>query len=500
MRTRVSALGESGLFFLISVNAVLFFSSSQILKIHFFSNQNKFKMKHILHVMAVLWLLMRCKAESLKPNRIALTSNTDSFLESLKIKSEDIVGRLFPDQRRLPLSTLLLLLLIVLGQQGSGQVLPLKVGDKLPDLLFAKLQKGERSDLKSQFLILDFWSTTCGTCVAKLPEIDSLNVVFKNKTRIIPITTDPLKRIEAFLKRRPDLVPLQLGSFAEDSLFSEIFPYRYLPHEVWIDAEGTYLGATESEFVNAFQINRVLKGKRLGDQKVDIFSFDIKEDALHLSFKPFYHGNGWLGNYIDGLRYAGANVRNGDATSRYSVSNASILQLYALATRSAGFPFVPKRRVISEDLIPILTFQKDDGLQKEWEQKHSYWYELNYPSNISDSLKRRLMLADLNTAFNMTGEMTAVADSVWILNYEEQAQLFLDGRELSADELVRKLDFFLPDRVLVKGQGLSSGQKFRWPKNGQEISKPDLLELLNVQGLSIKPGVATVQKFKLTKN
>ena len=399
--------------------------------------------------------------------------------------------------RLLPLY--LSLLLVVLGQQGSGQtVQALKVGEKVPELWLKQLAGKETTSLNGKLLVLDFWSTTCGTCVAKLPEIDSLNQIFKGKVRIIPITTDPISRVDAFLKRKPALATMDLGEFTNDQVFSKVFPYRFLPHEVWINADGIYLGATESEYVNSDNLIRVLNGKSLIDHKKDNLVFDLKRDALHTHYPSVYQGNGWIGHDVDGLRYGGVKVKE-EGTERYSVCNASILQLYALAIDSDGLPFNPKRRIISPALLAEVDYDKTQGYQKEWENKHSYWYEITYPVGSPDAVIRKAMLADLNAAFKLKGELLPHRDSVWLLSYQKPLAEERQRGTRSISSLLWELEQRADCPVMIHKIDPKLGVKFSLPVNFSSIPLTALKDNLALQGLLIKTEVQYLPKFKLTK-
>lgn len=248
-------------------------------------------MKHILHVMAVLWLLMRRKAESLKPNRITLASNAARFLKSLNINPKNIVGRLFPDQLRLPLSTLLLLLLIVFGQQGSGQVLakgaskidmisevqPLAIGDILPnDIWESKLKllnvgegetTGNLGAFKGRLIILDFWATWCSSCIKKMPEMQQMQKRFGDRVKILLVnersTKDDRQKILNFLSKGLSGTKerFELTSVYADTTLTALFPHNSIPHQVWLSPEGFVLAITAAGEVTEGNIRRILDGE-----------------------------------------------------------------------------------------------------------------------------------------------------------------------------------------------------------------------------------------------
>ncbi|MEM7164785.1 MAG: ASPIC/UnbV domain-containing protein [Planctomycetota bacterium] len=69
--------------------------------------------------------------------------------------------------------------------------LNLKVGDSLPNLsLLALAGTAVELDLRSDStVLLNFWSTTCASCIAELPQLQALAAA--GKTRVVAINMDP---------------------------------------------------------------------------------------------------------------------------------------------------------------------------------------------------------------------------------------------------------------------------------------------------------------------
>src|SRR6185312_10987349 len=67
---------------------------------------------------------------------------------------------------------------------------PLSIGDTVPDITLTNVYNYpsstiKLSDLKGKLVILDFWSTWCGSCIEAMPESEKLQNGFGNKIQII---------------------------------------------------------------------------------------------------------------------------------------------------------------------------------------------------------------------------------------------------------------------------------------------------------------------------
>lgn len=148
-----------------------------------------------------------------------------------------------------------------------------KVGAKLPDsvwqysysLINNKNGKSTTSlkDHEGKLVILDFWASWCGSCLAKFPKLDSLQVQFKDKLVILLVsstnTKDKLERMQAVLAgNAEETKATQLNSIINDKMLMNLFPHQYLPHYVWIGAKGEVLAITPSEFINTANIEQLL--------------------------------------------------------------------------------------------------------------------------------------------------------------------------------------------------------------------------------------------------
>ncbi len=148
-------------------------------------------------------------------------------------------------------------------------------------------------------VVLEFWATTCGPCVAYIPHLNELADEFKDKpVQFIAVTDENGSVIKRFLKKTPIKGWIGLGP---DAGFGENTPYKVeaIPHTVLIDAHGRIAAITEPFVLQAATIQACLNGS-LGAPAVDKFPPRIRLprgwstiQAMEDSFPAWFPLNTW---------------------------------------------------------------------------------------------------------------------------------------------------------------------------------------------------------------
>ncbi|HVZ25368.1 MAG TPA: hypothetical protein VG842_04920, partial [Sediminibacterium sp.] len=120
-------------------------------------------------------------------------------------------------------SFLCLLALLCMDRLTAQSFRPLSVGDPIPPALLKTLEKDTYNahswvDRPGKLLILDFFSTTCGSCISALPQLDQLQKAFRDSLFIIVTTAEPRAVIAHFLATNPRLTNNRLAFLTSDTI------------------------------------------------------------------------------------------------------------------------------------------------------------------------------------------------------------------------------------------------------------------------------------------
>lgn len=219
---------------------------------------------------------------------------------------------------------------------------PLNIGDMVPDLEINNLYNYpvssiRLSDLKGRLVILDFWSTWCGACIDCFPKMHQLQQEFGDKLMVIlvnPFVHDTLKKVQSFFAKRKALTGLGVTlpySLLQVSL-PAYFPFKFIPHYVWIGKNGKILATTSQTEVTAENVRKALEENTEGlHDKTDLVDFSA-------DIPLFVNGNGGKGDhficrsvftkYIEGIgNTSGVRKDEHGKITRFYMYNAQPLML-----------------------------------------------------------------------------------------------------------------------------------------------------------------------------
>lgn len=125
---------------------------------------------------------------------------------------------------------------------------PIQINHSFPDLEVSLLSEGplKINDLSGKYVVINWWHTGCGPCVAAIPGLNQLVTKYKDHPDVefIAIAADSKERVEGLLERKEFKFLQSLGNKESTGIFGESFP-KY----VIVNPEGvvTYLASGGSE-------------------------------------------------------------------------------------------------------------------------------------------------------------------------------------------------------------------------------------------------------------
>lgn len=161
------------------------------------------------------------------------------------------------------------------GQSTKFLPKPITVGNKLAkkiiigEVLSDSMITMMVGDYRGKGLIIDFWGTSCATCIAKFPLLDSLSKKHDGHLTIILANYmkgngDTKERVEKFMKSFKVKHPsFELPIILVDDNFGELFKFTSIPHYIWIDPNGRIKAITSSDEVTDDNIAKLIAGQTL---------------------------------------------------------------------------------------------------------------------------------------------------------------------------------------------------------------------------------------------
>jgi len=316
----------------------------------------------------------------------------------------------------------ILLFFIFLSSLGTSdgycQLIPIRsfeIGDTVKEvpsfknLINYPKQELSLMDLRGKLVIIDFWTTGCGSCISSIPRMEKLQEQFKDKIQIILVNPweSPEKiqeRLSEKERLRPGIGLTSLPNVYGDTIWRKFFPHITVPHHIWIDPDGVVIASTTGQNATPEHVQQVLNGKKI--------SLSLKKDALLREYNSKEKGLIRLGdtllkplfysafvNYSSGI---GSGSRTIVDTSnnlyRKLLLNGSALSMFKTAYRI--LPVNDQRVILEVKDSTALLVPKDANLKDKWSVESSFSYEIALPLNQKDNIYS-YMQQDINRFFSI---------------------------------------------------------------------------------------------------
>ena len=161
---------------------------------------------------------------------------------------------------------MLFMLLIVFNNFGQ---IKLKVGDTAPNISITDYIKNtpEEKNIKNKYVLLEFWTTWCATCLQEVPKLNQLQERFKSNKNLvfISITDEKPDKVLRTLKRISfsSIVVSDQKRETHKSFFENNGESIVYPSTILIDKKGIIKWIGTPDLINESILKKLVTGKEI---------------------------------------------------------------------------------------------------------------------------------------------------------------------------------------------------------------------------------------------
>ncbi|TCQ95044.1 AhpC/TSA family protein [Sphingobacterium sp. JUb20] len=391
--------------------------------------------------------------------------------------------------------------LMIVVAMVNGQEKALKVGDLYEYKELVKVLNAEKAEIdlkkyEDRLLILDFFTTSCGSCIAAMPKNNKLQKHFDSRIQILPVTVEKRERVKNFFSKNETVKDNKLPVGYADVALKETFPYQGVPHVVWI-YKGIVKAITNADMLEAQYIDEMLAEKDVNSwpQKNDFYSFDPSSDE---SMKQYFVSSAIM-PYINGAKLSYSSDTLSSGLIRDSWVNVPVVTAYVYAFSIINeLPLMKKERIVLE-VSDRSYFEKPDSVvQSIWEQLNSIGYESILPSYLSEVERMTRIVADLNNKLGLNARLENLEAQVWLVEKVKSTSK-VDAGQKTGQPLALKMGLLEVMYPTIPPIVLKDVDEMRLLTIKGSDDFETLKQQLSENGLKLSKAVRPIQKLIITE-
>ncbi len=277
---------------------------------------------------------------------------------------------------------------------GSG----LKPGEKIPDAVWnqhfelksfgGKTKVIKFSDLKGKLIFLDFWATTCPSCIENIPHMEDIQKRYPQQVTVLLVNSkrnkDTASRIKLVLDRYKEKFnfEIKLMTLLEDTILTNLFPHNTIPNITWINQDGVFLGNTLPGEVSIKNIEAILQNKRADIQ----LSGEFRNKDNRMATPPIFDTTGVkflsaITGYLPDYLPTYPNIIRENGNSSYQMVNSAFNFMLVHAFKNELKGFESTDYVFEDGVQEKIETMLSNGARREYQ----YCYQLFVNDTISTS-------------------------------------------------------------------------------------------------------------------